>query len=478
MNNEVLRTFHISKTIRGKAVLEDISFFANEGEFTAILGLERTGKSCLFDILRGEQEKDSGQLFLMGRPYLCTSASKAREQGVFFMESRPKVIEYMTVGMYLFMFNTNRRGRIGISERKVYAQAVVILEKYGLPISPYEKLGSLSLQEWRLLELILIEMQSPKVVLLENVPLYEMMSVDTRMKNCVTRMAEKGTAFICFESSVSENIIRLCKRVYLLKNGYLSAELLAQEMDESSLRVLLTGVQASEGNVAVNEKEYGAELLRSDNKSGAKGDEEIILHEGEVLGAVLDEVCSDDSEFVFDFLYGKDRKGQVFKQGEQLKKASLAVFQKKGVVIVPDPFITPGVFSGLGLKANLMEKRPGIPYKGPKSLSKREETFIAERILETLDFPVLNSDAAIPLRAINSDEIVKIWIGRWLWRNPEVFIFVNPFSIMDEKGCQEMKRIFTMLCAHGKGILVLATTYKKMYDICDKVIESPRKYIS
>lgn len=60
IGNEVLTVEHISKTIDGEKVLDDISFIVNHNDKIAFVGSNELAKTTLFKILAGEMEPDEG----------------------------------------------------------------------------------------------------------------------------------------------------------------------------------------------------------------------------------------------------------------------------------------------------------------------------------------------------------------------------------------------------------------------------------
>lgn len=58
----LLSAQNISKTYMERRVLDDVSFFLNEGDKVGIIGINGTGKSTLVKILAGAQEPDSGEI--------------------------------------------------------------------------------------------------------------------------------------------------------------------------------------------------------------------------------------------------------------------------------------------------------------------------------------------------------------------------------------------------------------------------------
>lgn len=60
IGNEVLTVEHLSKTINGKKVLNDVSFVMKHDDKIAFVGSQEAAKTALFDILMGETEPDEG----------------------------------------------------------------------------------------------------------------------------------------------------------------------------------------------------------------------------------------------------------------------------------------------------------------------------------------------------------------------------------------------------------------------------------
>lgn len=58
----LLSANNISKTFMERKVLDDVSFFLNEGDKVGIVGINGTGKSTLLKILAGAEEADSGEI--------------------------------------------------------------------------------------------------------------------------------------------------------------------------------------------------------------------------------------------------------------------------------------------------------------------------------------------------------------------------------------------------------------------------------
>ena len=64
----MIKVESLNKSIKGKAILKDISFEVAEGECVALIGPNGAGKTTLLDCLLGDKLVTSGQISIQGLP--------------------------------------------------------------------------------------------------------------------------------------------------------------------------------------------------------------------------------------------------------------------------------------------------------------------------------------------------------------------------------------------------------------------------
>ncbi len=92
IGNEVLTVEHLSKTIDGVKVLDDISFVLNREDKVALVGPNERAKSVLFKILMGEMEPDEGS-YKWG---LTTSQSYFPKDNTKDFSGDETIVEWLT----------------------------------------------------------------------------------------------------------------------------------------------------------------------------------------------------------------------------------------------------------------------------------------------------------------------------------------------------------------------------------------------
>lgn len=85
MNNSNIKLTvnHINKTFSDKAILNDVTFTVQEGEFLSILGPSGCGKTTLLRILMGLETQDSGEIIIDGQD-ISKKLPSERGMGIVF----------------------------------------------------------------------------------------------------------------------------------------------------------------------------------------------------------------------------------------------------------------------------------------------------------------------------------------------------------------------------------------------------------
>ena len=74
MSETVIQVSSLGKRIKGKTILEDISFEINQGDCVALIGPNGAGKTVLMSCILGDKKPSSGQVLIEGK------AGKAKNQ--------------------------------------------------------------------------------------------------------------------------------------------------------------------------------------------------------------------------------------------------------------------------------------------------------------------------------------------------------------------------------------------------------------
>ena len=67
MSETVIQVTSLGKRIKGKTILEDISFEINKGDCVALIGPNGAGKTVLMSCILGDKKPSNGQVLIDGK---------------------------------------------------------------------------------------------------------------------------------------------------------------------------------------------------------------------------------------------------------------------------------------------------------------------------------------------------------------------------------------------------------------------------
>ena len=92
-----LETSEISKTYRGRRVVDDVSISLQEGEVVGLLGPNGAGKTTSFYMIVGLIRPDSGRVVLDGEDITDLPMYRRARRGISYLPQEPSVFRKMTV---------------------------------------------------------------------------------------------------------------------------------------------------------------------------------------------------------------------------------------------------------------------------------------------------------------------------------------------------------------------------------------------
>src|SRR5664280_1420390 len=92
-----LETERISKTYRGRRVVDDVSVFVQQGEVVGLLGPNGAGKTTTFYMIVGLVSPDSGNILLDGEDITNLPMYKRAGRGISYLPQEASVFRKLTV---------------------------------------------------------------------------------------------------------------------------------------------------------------------------------------------------------------------------------------------------------------------------------------------------------------------------------------------------------------------------------------------
>jgi len=227
-----------------KNIFTDISFQARRGEILGIAGLVGAGRTELLQTLFGVHRKEGGTISLNGGALRISSPQDAMRAGFAYVPEDRKqdgLALGLSISENFALPNLRQLGRFGILRKgkrdrlaKSYAQQLDIryrkLDQLALLLSGGNQ-QKIVLGKWLA--------RNPQVLLLDEPTRGIDVGAKSEIYGLIRHLAQNGMIILLVSSELPE-LLSLCDRIIVMREGSLSGEIAADAMNEESIVQLAT----------------------------------------------------------------------------------------------------------------------------------------------------------------------------------------------------------------------------------------------
>ncbi|MGA3172903.1 MAG: ABC transporter ATP-binding protein [Syntrophorhabdales bacterium] len=218
----------ISKAFGGLLAVNDTSFYVNEGEIVGLIGPNGAGKTTVFHLISGYYRPDRGAVFFEEQDITGKRPSKICKLGLTRTFQKVQPFPTMTVLENVLVGCLGRFGRI----RDARVKALEVLEITEL-VKIKDRMGeSLTLGQWKLLEIAKALATDPSLLLLDEV-LAGMNGAEVMEALILIRQIKDRGVTILMVEHVMQAIMALSDRIVVLANGAKIAEGSPQDVTQN-----------------------------------------------------------------------------------------------------------------------------------------------------------------------------------------------------------------------------------------------------
>ena len=216
-NSLLLECRAIGKQFGGVVALDQVDFDLLPGEVHGLVGCNGAGKSTLMKILAGAHPDHEGQVLIDGRSVALESPAVAQACGIAMVYQELSGIGALSVAENLFLGRQpTRAGRIDWP--KMRQQAREFLSEMQIDLDVRRRLDRFPLVVRQMVE-IARGLHSGAQILILDEPTSALSPPETRrLFELIRRLKQNGVAII-FISHFLEDVLEICDRVTVLKDG-------------------------------------------------------------------------------------------------------------------------------------------------------------------------------------------------------------------------------------------------------------------
>ena len=205
MSEAVLQVTNLVKKIKGKTILDHISFEVGQGDCLALIGPNGAGKTTLMSCILGDKKASSGQVFIKGKK------GKAQDQIAVLLQENTIPSQLKVKELIAFFQDISENGL-----SKVEIQALLQFKD-----DQYQQFADkLSGGQRRLLAFVLCLIDKPKILFLDEPTAGMDTSTRQRFWEIVNELKKAGTT-ILYSSHYIEEVEHTADRILVLHQGKL-----------------------------------------------------------------------------------------------------------------------------------------------------------------------------------------------------------------------------------------------------------------
>ena len=227
---KTLETREISKTYRGRKVVDNVSIKVHQGEVVGLLGPNGAGKTTSFYMIVGLVTPDSGQVLLDDADITTQAMYQRARRGISYLPQEPSVFRKLTVEENLMAILET----LPMKDQQRHARMSQLIDQLGLDTVRQSKGYMLSGGERRRVEIARSLVIEPDFLLLDE-PFSGIDPIQVlELQRIVFDLKRSGIGILITDHNVRETLA-VTDRAYIINNGKIfragSPELLGRDAE-------------------------------------------------------------------------------------------------------------------------------------------------------------------------------------------------------------------------------------------------------
>ena len=475
MDKVMLKMENITKIYpNGFIANKNITFEVEQGEIHALVGENGAGKTTLMKILFGMEEAQEGAIYVRGEKVRIHNQLDAIAKGIGMVHQHFMLLPSLTVAENVVLgIEPLKRGLFDFNKAVEMTQAIA--DKYDFNLDARSKVEDLSVGLMQKVEILKTLIKGTKVLILDEPTAVLTPQETEELFQQLFLLRDHGHSIIFISHKLGE-IMRLCSRVTVLRNGSSQGTFNACGMDEAQISRLMVGRDV----VMKIDKELpkrGKVVARLSNVVYTnESDKNVIDHlsfsvcEGEIVGIAGVEgngqaQLADVIAGLLDYLVGS-----VTINGSEVKGKSIRQVRGLGLAYIHEDRMRFGCAPQMSVKDNIIADRyRSKEYSGRGLLRGSRINKIVDQYIT--DFEIACDSHSQPLRMLSGGNIQKVVIARE-FTSASNFIIANQPTRGIDVGTTEMirKTLIKKAREDNTAVLLISADLNEVLEVSDRLL--------
>ena len=465
----LLRLDRVSKRFGGVTALDEVSFHVMPGEVLCLAGENGCGKSTLIKVVSGVHRPEPGAAMLFrGRPIDGLSPASARDLGIRVIWQDLALFPEMSVAENIaFERSLGTRPRL-VRYGAMRAAAAAILGRLGVRLDLDAPVRGLPIAQRQIVAVARALVTDASLVFMDE-PTASLSHAETQaLLAVVRRLSAEGIAVVFVSHRLAE-VLDVCGRVTVLRDGRLVGSFPAEGMTQARLTELMTGRGLDAAPRSPPRAEARPVLaVEGLSRAGEYADVSLAIAAGEVVG-LIGRLGAGRTELALS-LFGMARPdaGAVVLDGRPARFRSNRDAIRAGVAYVSEDRLSLGLVQPQSIADNaaitVLDRLLG-PWP---LLSSRKQADLVARWARDLAIKAGHpADAVSTLSGGNQQRVV---LAKWLATEPRLLILDSPTVGVDVGARAGIFAIVRGLAEAGVAILLISDEIGEAHAHADRVL--------
>ncbi|MDB5438782.1 MAG: sugar transporter ATP-binding protein [Caulobacteraceae bacterium] len=479
----VLSARGIAKSYGGVQALRGVDFDLRRGEVHGLIGANGAGKSTLCNILAGNEQASSGEVWIDGEVTAFTSVRDAAAKGVGMVHQELSLFPDLSVTENLFL-GREIAGRFGLIDKLAQKQATIAaLEKLRQPIDPEALVGGLSVGLRQIVEIAKALAHDARILIMDE-PTSALSRAEIPLLFEVIRgLAARGVSLIYISHRLDE-LLTICDRLTVFRDGQVAGLAASAEVDPPWIVEKMTGRTTASASRLPPESVHGKgqailsvrdlSLPRRQARVALEG-LSLELHAGEIVG--LYGLMGAGRTELLETLIGvhSDYSGEISLADADLSRLDLTDRIAAGISLVPEDRQRDGLVQSLSILHNMtLSSLDKVSRKG--WLKPCLERLSAQKLVEALRIKLHSLSAGVG--SLSGGNQQKVVLSRCLMSDPRVMLLDEPTRGVDVAAKAEILDQMRRLADEGVAVMFASSDLTEILSASHRIIVMSRGRIA
>ena len=476
-DNIVLSIRDMSKSFGRNRVLTRINLDVKAGTVMGLMGENGAGKSTMMKCLFGTYQKDEGNIFLDGKEVSFSGPREALENGIAMVHQElNQCLERNVVdNLFLGRYPVNAVGVI--DEGRMKKEASELFRKLGMTVNLSQPMRNMSVSQLQMCEIAKAISNNSKVIVMDEPTSSLTVQEVEKLFEMMRMLKEQGNALIYISHKMDE-IFEICDEISVLRDGNLVMTKSTEDTDMNELITAMVG-RSLENRFPEVDNTPGDVVLSVQHLSTKfepyLKDVSFDVRKGEIFG--LYGLVGAGRTELMEAIFGVRTRaaGRVYFNNHLMNFESAKDAMEHGFAMITEERKANGLFLKGDLTfnttiANLKQYKSGIALSDSKM-----EKATAEEIKTMRTKCMGPNDMISNLSGGNQQKVI---FGKWLEREPQVFMMDEPTRGIDVGAKYEIYELIINMAKQGRTIIVVSSEMPEILGITNRIGVMSNGYLS